>query len=56
VAVSDLVIQHQLDGAVPPKLAPGGIVWLPTNDVQSLKSATADRARYVLLEFPAEKQ
>jgi hypothetical protein len=56
VAVSDLLIQHQLDGAAPPKLAPGGIIWLPTDDVQSIKSATAEPARYVLLEFPAEKQ
>jgi len=56
VAVSNLGIQHQLDGAMPPTLAPGGIIWLPTNDVQSLKSATAEPARYVLLEFLAEKQ
>lgn len=56
VAVSNLEIQHDLDGAMPAKLAPGGLIWLPTNDVLALKSATAGPARYVLLEFIAEKQ
>jgi hypothetical protein len=56
VAVSNFAIHHQPDGATPRKLAPGGLIWLSTNDIQSLKSATADPARYVLLEFPPEKQ
>lgn len=57
IAVSDLELQQQSDGATKQlKLAPGGLLWLPAGDTQILKNNTADAARYVTLEFPAEKQ
>ena len=57
IAVSDLELQQQSDGATKQlKLAPGGIAWLPAAITQILKNDNADAARYVTLEFPAEKQ
>jgi glyoxylate utilization-related uncharacterized protein len=57
IAVSDLDLQQQSEGTAKQlKLAPGGLVWLPAGDTQILKNNTADAARYVTLEFPAEKQ
>lgn len=56
IAVSNLEIQYPLTQAKSSQLTPGGISWISSKNVQSLKSADADPARYVLLEFNPEKQ
>jgi hypothetical protein len=56
IAVSNLEIQYPLTQAKSSPLTPGGVSWISNKDPQSLKSANADPAKYVLLEFKAEKQ
>ncbi len=57
IAVSDLEIEQQLDGKTKNlKLAPGGLAWIPASHLQILRNSSATMARYVVLEFNAEKQ